>query len=94
MTAKPPEDPHSPFAAGAERVRCYVCETDLTEEPDSNTKKKNKKKVTVDEDGKEKPSSRDKGAPRRGLVELRSEGTGFAGGGKNMAKREGVAFQC
>ena len=39
--------------------------------------------------GKEKGSKE-----QRGVVELRTEGTGFAGGGKNMAKREGVAFQC
>lgn len=72
-------DPH---AEGKEEgVRCFVCEADLT---GKNVNKKGGKK------GKE--NGEREGTP--GLVEIRSEGTGFAGGGTNMATREGVAFQC
>jgi nitric oxide synthase-interacting protein len=61
-----------------ETVHCYVCDADLTNLPEA----------------KEKKSKKDKDkAPRPGLVEIRSEGTGFASGGKAMVKREGVAFQ-
>ena len=67
-------------------MRCYVCETSLTE----NSHKKHKEKGNGEEKIKEK--GKDKLKP--GLVEISAEGTGFAGGGKNMAKREGVAFQC
>lgn len=62
-------------------VRCYVCQEDVT----SGRKSRRKK----DEGSGEKESK-----VERGLVELSSEGTGFAGGGKNMVKKEGVAFQC
>jgi nitric oxide synthase-interacting protein len=61
-----------------ETVHCYVCDTDLTSVPGAKEKKSKK--------DKEK-------APKPGLVEIRSEGTGFASGGKAMVKREGVAFQ-
>ena len=64
-------------------MRCFVCETSLT---DNSRGKKHKDKPK----GEEKEKDRLK----PGLVEIAAEGTGFAGGGKNMAKREGVAFQC
>lgn len=64
-----------------ESVHCYVCDADLT------ARKKKSKKEKDGEGGKEK----EKVNP--GLVEIRSEGTGFASGGKAMVKREGVAFQ-
>jgi nitric oxide synthase-interacting protein len=75
-------DPHNP---GAEHsvLRCYVCEADLTGEEG---------KVKGKERGKK--SKKDKDAVKPGLVELKSEGTGFAGGGGNVVKKEGVAFQC
>jgi len=77
--AKPdPHDPDAGKAAGG--VRCYVCEADLSGKAEENKKKKGKK---------------DKGGGvKSGLVELRSDGTGFAGGGTNVVKKEGVAFQC
>lgn len=64
-------------------VRCYVCETDLTT-PRSNREETDKKK-----NGKRHEKGMEK------LVEISCEGTGFAGGGSsNLARKEGVAFQC
>ncbi len=78
-----PPDPHASRTKQGQkaRVTCYVCETDLSG-----------KKVTAKEG--EDVSKSEKGGIRSGLVELRSEGTGFAGGGNNMTQRKGVAFQC
>ncbi|KAF2634747.1 hypothetical protein P280DRAFT_210152 [Massarina eburnea CBS 473.64] len=59
-------------------VHCYVCDADLTGKPEKDREGKKGKK--------------EKGL-KPGLVEIRSEGTGFAGGGKAVVKREGVAFQ-
>ena len=88
-SARAANDAHSP---GQGRLQCYVCEADLTGdkanahgsgEPPDEPKKKTKGKKT-----KEKENG-----PKPGLVELRSEGTGYAGGGKSLAQKEGVVFQ-
>lgn len=79
---KASSDPH---ALGQEdHQTCYVCDTDLTSKESRKAEEKAKK-------GDEKANAT---KLKPGLVEINSEGTGFAGGGKNMAKREGVAFQC
>lgn len=66
-----------------ESIHCYVCDTDLTAAAESKG---------IEKEGKKHKKDKDK-APKPGLVEIRSEGTGFAGGGKNIVKREEVAFQ-
>lgn len=77
--AKGPSDSHAPDQEA--HLTCYVCDTDLS----------GKAAAQQDKDGT-KDVGKEFGKP--GLVEINSEGTGFAGGGKNMAKRQGVAFQC
>lgn len=62
-------------------VRCYVCQEDVT--PGRKTRRK-KDSETGEKDSK----------VERGLVELASDGTGFAGGGKSEVKKLGIAFQC
>ena len=59
---------------------CYVCETDLTD--------RGKKPKEKDKDTKAKEKL------KPGLVELSTQGTGFASGGKAVVGKEGVAFQC
>ncbi len=83
---KPPKelDPHDPDSKKEDvgRVLCYVCETDLTD----------RKKSKEGRNG-EKVKDKEKDKIRPGLVEISSEGTGFAGAGQNMTGKEGVAFQ-
>ncbi|KIX96544.1 uncharacterized protein Z520_07810 [Fonsecaea multimorphosa CBS 102226] len=72
-------------------ILCYVCEADLSgtsSKTGENEEKGGKEKKHKHREGKE--NSRKVGS----LVEISCEGTGFAGGGSNVAKREGVAFQC
>lgn len=72
-------DPHasSEDADGPNSVRCYTCDTDVTERPSKKSSdKKEKEKI------------------RPGIVELKSEGTGFSAGGTNEVKKSGTAFQC
>ncbi|KAJ5896858.1 uncharacterized protein N7473_006257 [Penicillium subrubescens] len=87
MTPHDVPDPHASKEEQAKTaalhglVLCYVCETDITPNGDvTGLKKKSKKK--------------EKDAIRPGLVAISSEGTGFAGGGGNVATKTGVAFQC
>ncbi|KAK9782000.1 hypothetical protein AB5N19_05058 [Seiridium cardinale] len=72
-------DPHAD-EFDPEGLRCYVCDTDLIDRP------------TKDKGAKAKKKEKEKIKP--GLVELRSEGTGFSAGGVNQVQKLGVAFQC
>ncbi|KAF3938240.1 hypothetical protein ABW19_dt0205041 [Dactylella cylindrospora] len=74
------DDPHASFNGKEEKIQCSVCEADLSE-PSGGGKKKDKEK--------------EKDAIKPGLVQISSDGTGFtAGGGKVVAQKEMVAFQC
>lgn len=59
-------------------VRCYVCEADVTDRPPKKSSSEKKDKEKI----------------RPGLVELKSDGTGFSAGGTNQVKKSGTAFQC
>ncbi|KAI8947325.1 hypothetical protein F4801DRAFT_561046 [Xylaria longipes] len=74
---------HDPHATEPDVLRCYVCDADLADRGGRSHDEGNK--------GKKK----DKDRIRPGLVELRSEGTGYSAGGANQVRKNGVAaFQC
>lgn len=79
MTADQGADPHSTDPSEVDRFGKVFC---YVCEADLTSKKGSK-------EGK-----KEKEKIRPGLVEISSEGTGFAGGGKNMASKSGTAFQC
>ncbi|KAJ6164128.1 hypothetical protein N7470_002800 [Penicillium chermesinum] len=76
-------------AADTGKVLCYVCETDVSEQNSTDKGDDHGK-----EGSKKKSKKKDKEAIKPGLVAISSEGTGFAGGGGNVATKKGVAFQC
>ncbi|OJJ31037.1 hypothetical protein ASPWEDRAFT_118402 [Aspergillus wentii DTO 134E9] len=91
MTPHDAPDPHASkeeqehTAALHGRILCYVCETDVTpRNPKAEIKENGKKSKKKDKENGIQP----------GLVEVSSEGTGFAGRGGNVATKTGVAFQC
>ncbi|KAI8628572.1 ENOS interacting protein [Xylariaceae sp. FL1651] len=77
-----PDKHHDPHASHPDELRCYVCDASLSVQDSDHQKN-------------EKDEQKDKGRIQPGLVELRSEGTGYSGGGTNQVHKSGVAaFQC
>lgn len=93
MTPVSTPDPHNP---GAEHgvLRCYVCDTDLTDRPEKGEANGEVNGEAGKPHKKKHKKDKEKERVKPGLVEIHCDGTGFAGGGKNVVEKEGVAFQC
>lgn len=76
-------------APAAIALRCYVCETDLS----------GQESLLVPGDGAASAERigkkvKEKGDLKPGLVEIKSDGTGFAAGKGSQVRKQGTAFQC
>ena len=83
MTPPDNSDPHAIHDGGNDSVQCFVCGAAVS----GGSEKKDQERT---KGGKSKHKKSIGGE----LLDISSEGTGFAGAGKNVVTREGVAFQC
>ncbi|KAI1110783.1 hypothetical protein F5Y14DRAFT_343117 [Nemania sp. NC0429] len=75
---------HDPHATDSGALRCYVCDTDLVDHGGGGGSHEENQR-----------GKKNKERIRPGLVELRSEGTGYSASGTNQVRKNGVAaFQC
>ncbi|KAH8668332.1 hypothetical protein BX600DRAFT_459732 [Xylariales sp. PMI_506] len=81
-----PKGYHDPHAEDTdpEGLRCHVCDADLVDRTGRDEKTDKSKKKSKDKEKSVRP----------GLVEIRSEGTGFSAAGGNEVRKISVAFQC